>query len=524
MTQAGSSPTTVSPAGTGPDPDRPGRRRLRGGAVRTALGSLAAVVVATPFLTAWHYDAAQRAMSGQTVPPTPTSDTRPLAAVSRTSAPIVLAYHDINPHPTNEYTLTPQQLDTQLTKLAAAGYRSLTTKEFTRYLATGKSPAAHSVYLTFDDGTRGLWTYADQILAKHKMRAASYLITGMVGTHRPYYLSWSEIDRMAGSGRWDFQDHTHLSHSRAAVDQAGHQGSVLANRLWLPGKHRLETENEYRTRVRADLDRSLKSFADHHLPAPRLFAYPFSETSGPTNLAARNTSALDRLLRERFAASLTNVSARPLPAGPRAAAARQVQRLEILGTTSTDTFRERLAEWTSRSPRDVAEPLRHPDQWRFPGSPSGTGLSALTGKGLTKGTYVSAVHLPMATADWNTYRVTATVDRLKGTATSASVEVGHGSLDPVVVTVSAAGLRVTERPAGADPRVTVRKLKSASSHRLTLAVTSRGVRITVDGATLTARSTTKPVSARTSGGISLAVRDEDEHIAWPRFTALRIAP
>ncbi|MFH9658770.1 polysaccharide deacetylase family protein [Streptomyces sp. NPDC017248] len=516
-----------SPAdGPGAAPARPPGGRPGGRALRTLLGVAAAVVVATPFVTAWRSDAGRRAVTAQVPAPGAAADTGAGTLVTpRTSAPVVLAYHDVNPGPAHAYTVTPRQLDAQLSTLAAAGYRALSTAEFTRYLSTGQSPAPRTVYLTFDDGTRGLWTYADRILAKHKMRAAAYLITGEVGTHRPYYLSWSEIGRMAGSGRWDFQDHSHLAHGRAAVDAAGHRGSRLANRLWLARRRRLETEDEYRTRVRADLDQSLRTFAGHRLPAPRLFAYPFSETAGPTNLATRDTSVLDGLLRERFTASLTNVSTRPLPAGPRAAAARQVQRLEITRAMSTGTFVRLLNEWVARPPDEVPEPLGHPGQWEFPGSPPGTGLAALTGTGAAKGTYVSAAHLPLATADWHTYRVTATVDRLSGTGTSASVRTGYGSLVPVTVTVSETGLRVAERPDGGAPRVTVRKLVPAARHRLSLEVSPGGVRITVDGgAPLVARAMADPDPARTGGGLALAVRDEARDTAWPRFTSLRIAP
>lgn len=57
-----------------------------------------------PFITAWHYDATRRTVTDQVAPPATGSDTRPMAAVSRTSAPIVLAYHDINPHPADGRT------------------------------------------------------------------------------------------------------------------------------------------------------------------------------------------------------------------------------------------------------------------------------------------------------------------------------------------------------------------------------------------------------------------------------------
>ncbi|MFD7459000.1 MULTISPECIES: polysaccharide deacetylase family protein [unclassified Streptomyces] len=493
--------------------------------MRSTLGTLAAVVVTVPFLTAWKVDVERRAVSAQVPAPATPADARPQRhEAAHASAPIVLAYHDIQPEPTNDYTLTPKQLDDQLAALTKAGYRSLTTDEFIRYLATGRTPSPRSVYLTFDDGTRGLWTYADQILAKHKMTGSAYLITSRVGKHRPYYLSWAEIDRMAGSGRWDFQNHSHDGHTRAAVDSSGRKGAVLANRLWLAEEKRLESEKEYRTRVETDLDKSLRAFADHDLPKPRVFAYPYSEAGAPTNLAGQTTSVLEQLLHARFDTTLTNSSSRPLPAGPRAAAAGQVQRMEVMRATTTDALMKRIAEWTSRVPDEVPEPLRHPEQWRFPTSLSGTDVSALTGKGLEKGTYVQAAHLPMATADWHTYRVDATADRLKGPQTGVSIKVGHGSLHPSVVTVSASELRVTEQPVGAEQRVTVRKLTQTAKHRITVKVSPRSVQITVDGTSLTVRATDRPAPARTNGGFSLAVRNAGEDTPWPRFTSLRVSP
>lgn len=501
------------------------RKRLRHVAVRVLLSTLAIAVVAAPFLASWSHDVARRAVSAQVA--APGSHDRTLATSltkADASAPVVLAYHDINPRPGNRYTLTPQQLDAQLSALKAAGYRSLSTEMFIRYLRTGRAPAPRSVYLTFDDGTRGLWAYADPILAKHRMRAAAYLITGMVGTHRPYYLSWQEIDRMSSSARWDFQDHTHLSHSRLAVDSTGRKGSALANRIWLSGPKRLETESEYRSRISLDLDRSLRAFREHGLPAPQLFAYPYSETTAPTNLVGRSTSALEKLLRDRFTATLTNTSSRPLPAGPRAALQRQVQRLEVLRNTSKAALLRRLGQWTSRSAGDPAEPLGHPDQWQFPDGPQDSDLTAVTGKGLAHGTYASAVHLPLATADWRAYRVTATADRLSGSATGVSIEMGHGSLSPCTLTVSATGLRVSERPIHGKARITTRRLTESSARRITLRVSPREKRITVDGTTvvITADPPVEPAAA--SGGLMLAVRNEAGERPWPRFTSLHISP
>ncbi|MFD5649864.1 polysaccharide deacetylase family protein [Streptomyces sp. NPDC127039] len=169
-------------------------------------------------------------------------------------------------------TYPSEHFDAQLCALRDAGYR-------TDFLRTGRTPGPRTVHLAFDDGTLGLWTHADPVLARYGMKAA-YLITGQMGTHRPYYLSWSEVERMARPGRWDFQAHTHLSHERAAVDAAGHERSVFTNRLWLADEGRVETSDECRRRVAADLDRSVRDLVRHALPRLRLFAYHAHQRRG----------------------------------------------------------------------------------------------------------------------------------------------------------------------------------------------------------------------------------------------------
>ncbi|MFD0315790.1 polysaccharide deacetylase family protein [Streptomyces flavalbus] len=499
--------------------------RVRRTLLRGTLAALAAVLVAAPFVAAWQYEAHRRAVSAQAAAPAGRPGPR-LAPppVRHPAAPVVLAYHDVAPDSNSHYAVTPGQFDAHLSALRAAGYRSLSSAEFLRYLATGRAPAPRTVYLTFDDGTRGLWAYADPVLAKHRMRAATYLITGVVGTRRPYYLTWAEIGRMAASGRWDFQAHTHDGHRRAAVAADGRQGSVLANRLWLDGSRRLETPGEYRARVARDLDRSTRAFAGHALPAPRLFAYPFSETGRASNLPGGGTAVLDRLLRQRYATTLTNSAPRPLPAGPRAAAAGLVQRLEVgAGTTPTALLRS-VRAWSTAVPGDEPEPLRHAGRWTFPDGQDG-GLAALTETGSARHRHLSAAYRPLSTADWGTYRVTARADRLGGPDTGVSVEVGHGSLHPATLTVSRAGLRFVQRGPGADPpKVTSRRLAPATEREVALRVTPGSVRITVDGTTLTLPRPEGVPPAETSGGIALGVRNEDPDGAWPRFRSVRIGP
>lgn len=298
--------------------DRPvtGRRsrltaRLRRGSVRTALAALTALVLTVPFVVAWRVYVDQRNVTRQVSVPAARVDAATTArwkavgaGLPERAAPVILTYHDLKPHSASRYIVDPAVFERQLSALRTAGYRTLTTDEFVAYLLGGPVPP-RSVMLTFDDGTHGLWTYGDRILARHRMSAVSFLITGRVGRHRPY-LSWQEIARMARSGRWDFEDHTHDLHSRTRIGPHGELGSLLAHRRYLGSTGRPESTDHYQRRVRADFTSSLEDFERHGLPRPSLFAYPFSESADP-----QQTSYVRDLIERTFAAALTDKTFSP---------------------------------------------------------------------------------------------------------------------------------------------------------------------------------------------------------------------
>ena len=238
------------------------------------------------------------------------------AGLPSRTPPVVLCYHDVRPigptekypdprtNPGYQFVVTPEAFEAQLSALQAAGYTSITSDQYLDYLGGGAVPE-RSVIITFDDGTHGLWTYADKILERHGMHGVAFLITGNVGTKRPYYLSWQEIDRMAASGRWDFQSHTRKMHARLPVDAGGAVASEIVHRRWLFETNRAETLGEFELKIRADLRGSVQDIVNHRLPRPKLFAFPFSEgyrdlQSG--NMDPQAAAIAVAVVREMFAA------------------------------------------------------------------------------------------------------------------------------------------------------------------------------------------------------------------------------
>ncbi|MFE4693235.1 polysaccharide deacetylase family protein [Streptomyces sp. NPDC056749] len=499
----------------------------RSGPGRMLLGLLALTLVCVPFYGAWHWNEFRRQVTAQEAPgprgAVPAGGPPPERRAGNT-APVVLAYHDIARDSRSRYTVAPEAFDAQLAALASAGYRALSSEEFIAYLRGGPAPYPRSVLLTFDDGTHGLWTHADRILARYRMRAAAFLITRSVGSHRPYYLSWEEIARMARSGRWDFENHTWDLHRREAVDEHGRTSSALAARLWLPDEKRQETMREYRLRVEGDLDRSVADFTRHGLPGPRLFAYPFSESQERSSATPTNR-LLREVLAERFVTALTNSSARPLPAGRRAAAAGQVQRVEVTAETSTRELLAAVGRWTSVTPAECPDPLTQPRLWRRNDRSGADGLGALTGTGPYPGPtgYAAASYRPTGTADWTGYTVDARIGGLRESRNNIGLLVRDGSLGPLTVALSYSYVRLLEHRDGRWHEVGSRKLTNAAGHRVSVTVEDDRTVVVVDGGIRIERAA-RVTGGDATGGVAVSVRNGDPDGGWPRFESLTLRP
>lgn len=453
---------------------------------------------------------------------------REAAAAARPSAPKVLSYHDISPTPNgNPYVVTPQAFEAQMRMLAEAGYRTLTTDEFVRYLRGGSSPP-RSVLITFDDGTHGLWTYADKILERYGFSAVAFIITDLVGTHRPYYLSWREIARMQESGRWDFGSHTSDLHHRIPVGESGQHGSALANRRYLEETGELEPLADYKQRVRADLEDSIRAMTGHGLPRPQLFAYPFSETidAGGVN-SAEADQFLQRELRRLFEAALVNERPHPGAVSRRMAASELVERGEIFTkTTAADLF-GLLAEMGTL-PVTGHDPAADPDRWlaaaRYPAPVRTRDDGALT-PDAGKETFLRAAYAPQRTADWAGYRVRTEVTDLSlredRTATGAvSARVGSGS--QIDVQVSSRSLQVSVRDGTTTRTALTQDLVEAASHEVEIRVGGQRTVVVVDGV-VRYRQPVEPGPSST-GGIAVSAYRGSAGTDFPAFADMRVQP
>jgi poly-beta-1,6-N-acetyl-D-glucosamine N-deacetylase len=300
---------------------------LRGGALVLVLCGVAAPAFA--YWTATRppvYGLAAQQMVP--LPPAPAGATLP----SFRHGVLILCYHDLSDQSHNEYTVRPQAFAAQMVALHAAGAHTITARQFERFVTGhGAKLPSRPVLITFDDGAKGTWIYADPVLRRLHLHAVSFLITGDVSHHQPYYLDWAEVAAMHASGRWDFGSHTSNGHGRILIDSTGTTDPFLTNREWLPAKNRLETLAEYRSRVVHDLDQSITDIVSHGLPRPEMFAFPFSAFRTPTNDPAV-PPLLAGLLDARFEVLMDNVNN---PTLITAGQASPLPRVEVYRTTTT---------------------------------------------------------------------------------------------------------------------------------------------------------------------------------------------
>lgn len=491
-------------------------RRLWPRALGGLLSLVTLLVVATPFGVSWYLADLRRHVSGQRDTPVTRVDPADLRRFAETAgrlpdraAPVVVAYHDIRPHGADpaatapagreHYVVTPEAFDAQLTALHTAGYRTISSAQYVDYLRGGSVPA-RSVYLTFDDGTRGLWTYADPILKRHRMVAASYLITGHVDTHRPYYLSWAEISRMSRSGRWDFQAHTHDLHTRVQT-APGQLGSPLTHRRWEPATGTRESLAAYRQRLTADFDAMFTAFTAHQLPRPRLFAYPFSEIGDVTTDPEAAAFSRD-LIAARFVGALTNKSLAPEPSSRRSAADGQVERAEVYATTGAAELVSAVVERTA-VPAVVTDPFARAWDWRDQHGEPMTELSPLTAGRFTADSPRRAYGtlLAYASADWTGYTADATVRGLRTDGGTVTLLVGVNG--DATVSVRVAYGRVALLRAGRV--VAEAALTPAAGHRIAVTVRDGETVARVDGGPVLRVVT--PTGPGATGGLAVAIDD-----------------
>ncbi|TCK20897.1 polysaccharide deacetylase family protein [Pseudonocardia endophytica] len=485
---------------------------LRRAVLRTALVLVAVLAIAVPVtVTRWlgAAVAAPPSVRDQVVTAAPAAADAayerfsgdPAVTARIDGAVLVLTYHDIAPAATGEYTITPQAFAEQLAMLRDAGFTSVSAETL---LASRTDPTvlpARPVVITFDDGTGGVWRYADPLLAEYGFRGIAFVITGRVGEHYPYYLTWDELTAMHDSGRWDVESHTAAGHDRHDVG-GGHSWPFLINRLRLPDGT-LETADAARARLSADADTAVATLQDHGLGRPDLFAYPFSASLTPTNDPATAQESR-RILADRYALLFTN-DGDPHWATPADLDAGVVPRIEVTAGVTADALFQKIVAGLPAPDPDDARPLL-PGSWTdargaratdAPSAPVSIRGTTITVRAVDASGTTAYLYRNRA-ARWTDYTVSGTWSAHPDGYSALLLR--EGSPGALRLSVGAGSMKLSTA-AGTD--LATYRITESTTHAVSVTLAGTEARVTVDGRALP--PVTVPDPGPVGGAIGLRV-------------------
>ena len=164
----------------------------------------------------------------------------------------------------------------------------------------GKPLPPRPVLLTFDDGFASAYTKVFPLLKRFNYPAVFAIVTSWtdaapgekitlsprVTVDRDVFLTWEQVREMAQSELVEFASHSHNLHRGVQANPQGNELPAAASRIFDPVTGTYEGDEEYRARIRADLQRSSELIEQHAGKRPRTMAWPYGAQNRDTDAVA----------------------------------------------------------------------------------------------------------------------------------------------------------------------------------------------------------------------------------------------
>ncbi len=218
---------------------------------------------------------------------------------------IVLSYHEVDHAPERRKDFKAMSMDTselakQFSWLKEHGYVSVNIDDLLAARRGERPLPDKAVLLTFDDGYRGMYKQVYPLLRAFGFYAviavvgrwqetplAEKVLYGSDLVPRDYFLRWAEIREMVDSGRVEVASHSYDLHHGVLANPQGNSQPAAVTRRYSVKTGQYESDEQYRQRIRSDLQRNSDLIARKTGTRPRVMVWPYGAYSQTTIDIAR---------------------------------------------------------------------------------------------------------------------------------------------------------------------------------------------------------------------------------------------
>ncbi len=180
----------------------------------------------------------------------------------------VLMYHHVveDGQECNDMTVTVSRLREDLQWLKDNGYTTILPRE----LAAGDPLPSKPVLVTFDDGYRSNYDLAFPLFQEFEAKAVISIMVFMQDHGVTSFLSWDMCREMSETGLVEIGSHAYALHN---LDDRG--GNFTPDGVNGVQRKPEETDEDFKSRVLDDIQKSYDLIEENVGAAPAFFAYPF---------------------------------------------------------------------------------------------------------------------------------------------------------------------------------------------------------------------------------------------------------
>ncbi len=193
---------------------------------------------------------------------------------------VVLMYHDVMANPDGsdaESALPIQQFKEQMALLKANGFQVISIAQYADFINNKGEVPNNAVLLTFDDGYESFYTEVFPVLKHYGYPAVNFVIVSDIDNPAKKgipKMTWDQMREMQPFGM-SFYNHTYDSHRYGVMRADGLTKPVLTRHQYLKEEDRVETDEEYHTRIKTDLEKAERRLAEELGNTRGIIAFPY---------------------------------------------------------------------------------------------------------------------------------------------------------------------------------------------------------------------------------------------------------